>query len=402
MATFAYTARDESGQTQAGTTDAVAASMVVAQLRDRGWTVLNIERTDGQAGEGLLSSFRKSFNQPRGIKVELSLRQLAVMLRGGISLLGAMQTIATQSDSRGVRLSYEQMIAEIEQGKNFSEALEAQSGFPELLVRLVRVGERTGLQEQVLVQAANIMRDRRKVLREILTALSYPAIVFIAAIGAAIFMMTTLIPKLVSLLDGLGKPLPPITRSLVVTAKFFEEWAPTMLLGLFITGIIVTALYLTPTSRLVMDRWVLRVPVIGKIFRLSGTLTFSQTLGTLVQSGVTVLDGLTTVKQMHANTYFALIAQNSRDSVIRGNNLADSLRQKGGYMSLLGTMTAVGEQSGTLDEVLEEVTNFHRAQLSGMIAFLSATITPAIIVAVGSVVGYIYIAFFVGMFAVAG
>jgi type IV pilus assembly protein PilC len=105
---------------------------------------------------------------------------------------------------------------------------------------------------------------------------------------------------------------------------------------------------------------------------------------------------------MHANSYLANIVQRSRDSIIRGNNLADTLREKRAYMPLLATMTAVGEQSGNLDEVLEEVTTFHRSQLSGMISTLSAWVTPVIILVVGSIVGYVYIAFFLGMFAIAG
>ena len=142
--------------------------------------------------------------------------------------------------------------------------------------------------------------------------------------------------------------------------------------------------------------------MIGKLFRISGTLTFSQTLGALVGSGVSVLESLITVQEMHSSTYFASIVQRARDAIIRGQNLADTLRVPGAYMPLLATMTAVGEASGTIDEVLEEVSNFQRAQLSAMIKTLGALVTPVIIVVVGSIVGYVYVAFFVGMFAVAG
>jgi type IV pilus assembly protein PilC len=121
-----------------------------------------------------------------------------------------------------------------------------------------------------------------------------------------------------------------------------------------------------------------------------------------VGSGVSVLESLITVQEMHASTYFASIVQRSRDAIIRGQNLADTLRVPGAYMPLLATMTAVGEESGTLDEVLDEVSNFERAQLSALIKTLGALTTPAIIVSVGSIVGYVYIAFFVGMFSVAG
>lgn len=401
MTTFAFTARDNEGQAQQGLIEADTAARVTAQLRDRGWLVLNV-REQINTNASTKSSLAGALMTPRGIQVELSLRQLAVMLRGGISLLAAMQTIATQSDNRQIRSAYNDLIEKVQQGITFSDALESQPGFPNFLIRLVRVGERTGIQETVLVQAADMMHSRRETVREIAAALTYPAIVLVAAGGASLYMITSLIPKLSKLLEGLGKPLPPITQSLVTASNFVEAWGPLALLVLIAIAVSIIITYLSPTGRLAIDRFVLRIPVIGKIFRLSGTLTFSQTLSSLVSSGVTVLGALVTVQQMHANSYLANIVQRSRDSIIRGNNLADTLREKRAYMPLLATMTAVGEQSGNLDEVLEEVTTFHRSQLSGMISTLSAWVTPVIILVVGSIVGYVYIAFFLGMFAIAG
>ena len=149
--------------------------------------------------------------------------------------------------------------------------------------------------------------------------------------------------------------------------------------------------WLSAAGRIWIERLSLRIPIIGKLFRLSGTLTFSQTLGVLVGSGVSVLEALITVQEMHSSTYFASIVQRSRDAIIRGQNLADTLRVPGAFMPLLATMTAVGEESGTLEEVLSEVSDFHRAQLSAMIKTMSSLVTPAIIVVVGSIVGYVYI-----------
>ena len=333
MTTFAFTARDNEGQAQQGLIEADTAARVTAQLRDRGWLVLNV-REQINTNASTKSSLAGALMTPRGIQVELSLRQLAVMLRGGISLLAAMQTIATQSDNRQIRSAYNDLIEKVQQGITFSDALESQPGFPNFLIRLVRVGERTGIQETVLVQAADMMHSRRETVREIAAALTYPAIVLVAAGGASLYMITSLIPKLSKLLEGLGKPLPPITQSLVTASNFVEAWGPLALLVLIAIAVSIIITYLSPTGRLAIDRFVLRIPVIGKIFRLSGTLTFSQTLSSLVSSGVTVLDALVTVQQMHANSYLANIVQRSRDSIIRGNNLADTLREKRAYMPL--------------------------------------------------------------------
>ncbi|MBM80605.1 MAG: hypothetical protein CMJ78_08440 [Planctomycetaceae bacterium] len=369
----------------------------------RGWRVINLEE---QLAEAIARRSDGSlFNRLVGVssvQVELSLRQLSVMLRGGISLLSAMQTLSTQSDRRAVRRAYDSMIETVQSGRPFSEALESEPGFPEFLVQLVRIGEQTGIQETVLVRAADMMRTRRETIRELATALLYPVIVLLAAIGATGFIVTSLLPQLSELLKSLNRPLPPITQSLIVVSDFTIQWGWHIFGAMVLAAFVVFLTWASPPGRIWMERVSFRIPVVGKLFRISGTLTFSQTLGVLLGSGVTVLESLITVQSMHSSAYFASIVQSSRDAIIRGQSLADTLRVRGAYMPLLATMVAVGEESGNLDEVLEQVSDFHRTQLTAMIKTLSSLVTPAITIVVGSIVGYVYIAFFVGLFSVAG
>ena len=403
MPTFAFVARDDAGQTRRGALEAANAAIVATQLRTRGWIVVTLEEQNSDARDrGTGAGSFKNLLAPRSTQVELSLRQLAVMLRGGISLLSAMQTIASQSDKRSIRRSYTEMIETVQSGQPFSQAIESQPGFPDFLAQLVRIGEQTGIQETVLVRAADMIRTRRETLREIGTALLYPLLVLLAAVAATGFIVTSLLPKLTDLLEALNRPLPAITQSLITTSNFVSEWITQIVIVFVLSTLAIVLTWLSPAGRMWIERVSLRIPVIGKLFRISGTLTFSQTLGALVGSGVSVLESLITVQEMHSSTYFASIVQRARDAIIRGQNLADTLRVPGAYMPLLATMTAVGEASGTIDEVLEEVSNFQRAQLSAMIKTLGALVTPVIIVVVGSIVGYVYVAFFVGMFAVAG
>jgi type IV pilus assembly protein PilC len=403
MPTFAFVARDDAGQTRRGSVDANSAALVATQLRTRGWIVVTLEeqlsatRSSSDRGE-----FLENLLRPRSIQVELSLRQMSVMLRGGISLLSAMQTISTQSDSRAIRRAYTSLIETVQSGRPFSEAIESQLGFPDFIAQLVRIGEQTGIQETVLVRAADMMRTRRETIRELGTALLYPIIVCFAAFGVTAFIVANLLPQLTLLLKSLGKPLPPITQSLITISDFFNEWSVQLIVALLLSVVVFVLTWLSPAGRIWIERSSLRIPVVGKLFRISGTLTFSQSLSVLLDSGVSVLEALITVQEMHSSTYFAAIVQRSRDAIIRGQNLADTLRVRGAYMPLLATMTAVGEESGTLDEVLEEVSSFYRERLSAMIKTLSALVTPVIIVVVGSIVGYVYVAFFVGLFSVAG
>ncbi|MEC9094722.1 MAG: type II secretion system F family protein, partial [Planctomycetota bacterium] len=159
--------------------------------------------------------------------------------------------------------------------------------------------------------------------------------------------------------------------------------------------------YLSTPGRLAIDRLALRIPIIGKIFRLAGTVTFAQSLSVLLRSGISVIEGLLTVEQMHYNQFLAGCVRNSRENVTQGRSLASALSNSQGYMPLLPNMTAVGEQVGNLDEVMDEVATFHDEQLKTMIKSLSAWVTPATTIIVGSIVGYVYIAFFLALFAVA-
>ncbi|MEL6898544.1 MAG: type II secretion system F family protein, partial [Planctomycetota bacterium] len=225
MPSFAFVARDESGQTRTGVIDAANSALVASQLRTRGWIVVKLESqeskgSDNQANAGILDRLFA----PRSVQVELSLRQLAVMLRGGISLLSAMQTIASQSDRRSIRRSYRSMIDTIQSGRSFSQAIETQAGFPNFLSQLVRVGEQTGIQETVLVRAAEMMRTRRETIRDLGTALLYPMLVLFAAVGVTSYIVTNLLPQLSELLKSLNRPLPAITQSLITASGFVSAW----------------------------------------------------------------------------------------------------------------------------------------------------------------------------------
>ena len=201
MASFAFTARDDIGQTQTGVIDAPTAALVASQLRDRGWIVLKVHEEAALETSAPRKSLAGRLFRPRSVQVELSLQQLAVMLRGGISLLSAMQTIATQSDNKAIRVAYEELIDHVQQGRPLSDAMDAHASFPGFVVRLVRVGERTGILETVLVRGADMMGARRDTVRVILTALAYPAIVLFAVGAVTLYIVTTLILRKISLSD---------------------------------------------------------------------------------------------------------------------------------------------------------------------------------------------------------
>ena len=402
MPEFTFTARDESGARQTGVIEAGSSSNVADQIRSRGWLVVSVEENVSEAGifQGG-SSFQLPFTGVRKIDVELALRQLAVMLKGGLTLLSSLNVLAVNSPRRSSRKMWAEVIEDIQSGESFAEAIESQDGIPGFVSRLVNVGEQTGILDSVLIQAADMIKARRALVRDLMTALAYPAIVFVISILIATYLVLVIIPQLGEFLGKMGKELPWITQLLLDVADFIQVWGGPIFVTILVATIGFTAVYLTETGRILIDRIALRIPIIGPIFRLSGTTTFSQSLSILVSSGVTVIDSLRTVETMHYNQYFALCVREARESVMNGRTLASAIGERNAYLPLLTSMTAVAEQSGNLDEVMEDVAVFHGDLLKSKIQTLSAWLAPCVILVVGTIVGFVYIAFIVALFAVA-
>ena len=400
MATFTYSARDRAGRPLRGSVDAPTPQAAAADLRNRGWVVLQIRAQAIRSADRVEGG---GFRLPvSSSDIEVSLRQLAVMLRSGLTLLNALQTLVEQSPRRSVRRVWSDVSRQIQEGSGLAEAMARHPSFTALVVQLVRVGEQTGQLESVLVRAASGLEQRRRLRAQLLGALTYPSIVFVAALGVTGFMVFSVIPKLQQFLGAMGRRLPPLTQFLVDATDFIHAWfLHGLVLGLLLGGLFV-GLRHWPPSRFWMDRYWVRVPILGALSRLAGTVLVARGLSTLLRSGVTLLESLRTVERLMGNRYLASRVSGARDAVIQGGSLAAPLAGQQAFMPMLSGMVAVGESAGTLDEVLEEVARFYEDELQRAIARLAALVEPAIIIVVGGIVGFIYIAFFMALFAAAG
>jgi type IV pilus assembly protein PilC len=378
---------------------------LAGQLRDRGWLVVDIriaaERV-ATISEQLTALNPLKRLPPRSFDIELSLLQMSVMLRGGLTLLSSLHTVGEQARRQTMTHIWHEVSQRVQSGSSFADAMAEHSCFNRLVVQLVRVGEQTGNLEQVVVRAAGILERRRSLRGSMITALAYPAIVFFAAIGVTVFMVFGVVPKLQVFLTSMGRRLPWMTQVLVDIATWCQTYVVHVLVGTVAVIAGGIALYIWPPGRFAIDRFGLRVPVLGPIFRLAATATFSRSLGIMIRSGITLLESLRTVEGLHLNRFLQTRVAAARDNVLNGGNLAEPLGAQHAFMPMLGAMVAVGESTGTLDDVLDEVANFHESQLQLAIKRFSLIIEPAIIVIVGGIVGFVYISFFVALFSAAG
>jgi type II secretory pathway component PulF len=289
----------------------------------------------------------------------------------------------------------------VESGESLSRALEAQGGFPPVVVRLVEVGESSGELDVCLRRAAEGL-ERERILRStVLGALLYPAVVLVLALGTVTYMMVSLVPKLTRFLEQLRRPMPAPTRLLIDISHWVERHALTTGIVLAL-GVLALLLYrATAQGRLKTDRWLLRLPIFGRILLLASTTNFARYLGLLLKSGVRVPKALETVAPLIRNRHLAAHVLEARVRVVHGAELAPQLQRPGGFPALVGGMVAIGERSGSLDEVLTELGDYHDARLSETVRRVLTFLEPALIVFVGTLVGFVYLSFFLAVYSVA-
>ncbi|MDG2222256.1 MAG: type II secretion system F family protein [Rubripirellula sp.] len=419
MPEFNYLARGEGGRVQRGHMVSESATALRAALESRGERLVSVKPIESNRVFGV-TGFDNPLHRlpPRGVTVELALQQMAVMLSSGLGLLQALQTVADQTSSPAMKKVALQLCESIQEGESLSGAMAMHSCFPPITVQLVCVGEASGNLDAVLDRAAAQMGSRRENISSVRTAVAYPAFVGIAAIVVAGYLVLFVIPELEKFLSSIGRRLPAITQSLLDLSVAIRGNGPIVFLIVLVVVIAMVLAYRWPPGRAWFDKWVLRIPVMGTVLRLAGTVTFANSLGVMISSGVTVLEALRTVEGLQGNTYLAGRVADAREQIIEGGNLSDGLRgtsreepgreevnrrpAKAAFMPMLPSMIGVAENTGQMDKVLVQVTLFHEAQLRAAIKKLSALIEPLTIVVVGGIVGYVYLAFFMALFAAGG
>lgn len=396
MTSFEYTALTSSGETVEGRLQAESMEELRWNLLERGLQPERVREADPASDSTRFSP--GDLLSPRSVHVELTLRQVAIMLRSGMTLLSAIETIIEQPPSRAIRRVYETIRDRIESGAPFAEALSEHKCFPPGVVSMIELGEESGNLDMVLERSALSMEARRRNRTATWTALFYPSFTFLFAIGICIYMVIAVIPPMKKALEAMGKKLPAMTQSLLDAADFFARWGLVIGVSLGILLVVFVLVCLWPPGRIWLDRIALRLPVIGKVLRTGATALFARSMATLLGSGIPLVEGLRIVGSIHTNRYLSAVVESARRRILEGGSLAESLSRPHGYTPMMLKMVGVGETSGNLEETLEHVAEFHDEQLQSLIKRLSAMLEPAIVLFVGLLVGYVYIAFFVGLY----
>lgn len=399
---FKVRVRDAAGITRTDSREADSRAALMARLRAEHLLVLAVE--EERVSDGLPGAWHPAWLKPMtSFDVEMGLRQLAAMLRSGVTLVNALATVADQSLSPRARRTWMRVRESILRGSSFAEALAAQKGrFSEIVVRLGEVGERSGELEHAISRAADQLEARRNLRTAVVNALTYPVIAVLMAVGVSAYLVMAVIPKVAEFLVSGGAQLPAITQLLVDVSAWVN--ANGLIILALVGGVCAAwiAVRLHEIGRELQDTFLLRIPITGRILRLAGTALFARSMQIMTESGITLLDSLATGARLMTNRRFRRRVRNAHDSVMKGQSLADSLRPAVEFTPILRQMAAVGEVTGSLPEVFGEAARFHEMLLALAVKRFGMFIEPVTICITGGIVGFVYVAFFMALFAMAG
>lgn len=399
---FRVRVRDSAGLTRTDSREADSRTALMDALRAERLLVIGVETVSDS--DGLPGPWHWSWLKPMTtFDIEMGLRQLAAMLRSGVTLVSALSTVEEQSASPRARRTWRRVRESIVHGHSFAEALSGEKGrFPEIVIRLGEVGERSGELEYAITRAADQLEARRNLRSSVVNALVYPIIAVLMAIGVSAYLVIAVIPKVAEFLVSGGAALPAMTQLLVDVADWVNGHGITILIA--VGGILGgwALLRLLRGGREMEDAFLLRLPVTGRILRLAGTALFARSMQMMTESGMTLLDSLTTGARLMSNRRFRRRIETAHEIVLRGGTLADSLSPAVEFTPMLRRMSAVGEVTGTLPEIFGETARFHEMLLALAVKRFGLLIEPVTICITGGIVGFVYVAFFMALFAMAG
>lgn len=403
MPTFQYKALNNLGKEIKGSADASDARTAIANLRQQNIFVLEIEQdTDKKAGLSKELDL-SSLTEWRSVSTQeliFFFKQQTFMLRAGLPVLQALQLGRTQASGRLGRV-IDRMIADIENGFPLSQAVARNPKvFPPLAVSLISAGENTGELDLVMDRLADHLEKKAALKTQTINAMIYPIIVILAAIGVFIFLVIKIIPAFAKFFAGKGRGLPPSTQFLVDLSAFFVNYGLYILAIIIVIIISLVLMYQTKEGRYKLHNLLLRLPVLGKLMTVAAMAQLTWSLSMMLRSGLTALDALKITAKVIRNRVISDKTYAASNQILAGKDLASSL-QHPRIPTIVTQMIAVGERTGTLDNVLHQLGDYYEERLQLGIRRLSAMVEPALILVIGGMVGFVYYAFFQALFALA-
>lgn len=416
MAKFEYIALDAKGQETKGTIDAGSQTEAIGQIREKGLFPTNITeagaagmtgarrggaRAGGKAGQKKSASGINiqlpGMNRVKPKQLAAFTRQLATLIDAGLPLVRGLRVLMKQEKTPGLKSAIGQMSESIESGTTFAESLAQHPKiFNRLYINMVKAGEIGGILDVVLNRLAEFMEKAQRIRNKVKSAMIYPMVVLVMAVGILTFLMIFIIPRFEEIFSDMleGGELPGLTQFVIHTSRgFVDYWyLVAASIGVLVVGYILANR--TAQGRYVLDSVKLKLPLFGVLLSMTAIARFSRTLGTLMDSGVPVLQALNIVRDTASNEVLARAVHQVHDSVKEGENMAPPIEASGIFPPIVVSMVEVGEETGALPDMLTRVADTYEDEVDNAVAGITSVIEPILIVFLAVIVGTIVIALF--------
>jgi type IV pilus assembly protein PilC len=399
MPVYTWEGRTRQGTTKKGVMEAIGEAAVMAQLRAQMITPINVKAKPKDLLEGM-----RFFKQgPNTRDLVIFTRQFATMIDAGLPLVQCLTIQADQQPKAGFKEVILAVKAEVEQGSTFADALGKHPGvFSDLYVNLVRAGEVGGILDTILTRLAQYLEKADALKRKVKGAMVYPAAIVLVSIGVITLLLVKVIPVFKKMFEEMGGALPGPTQMVVDLSAFLQEW---ILVILAVSGAVLFGFFYARKRlrefRFRTDAFFLRMPIFGPLLRKVAVARFSRTLGTMIASGVPILEALDICARTAGNLVIEAALVKTRAAISEGRTIAEPLEASGVFPGMVVQMIAVGEATGAMDQMLSKIADFYDDEVDTAVAALTSLLEPLMMVFLGGTVGGILLAMYLPIFKIA-
>src|SRR5688572_24515696 len=394
MAQFEYTAKNAtSGQILKGTMDVPTRDEVIAFIRKNRMILVSVREAPTQL------SFKLPGGGVKTRAVVIFTRHFSTMITAGLPLVQSLSILAQQTENKTLKDITKAVVYDVEAGNTVADALAKHpKAFSGLYVNMVAAGEAGGILDTILMRLATFLEKNDALVRKVKGAMTYPAVIMSVAGLAIVVLLVKVIPVFKDMFGSVGMELPLATRIVIGMSAFLTSYWWALLAGIVATVLGLRAWYKTSGGQLAIDAFMLKMPVLGDLLRKSAVSRFTRTLGTLISSGVSILDGLEITAKTSGNRVISDAIMASRASIAGGDTIAAPLQKSAVFPPMVISMIAVGEQTGGLDEMLSKIADFYDEEVDAAVGGLLSLLEPIMIVFLGIVVGGMVVAMYLPIF----
>ncbi len=343
--------------------------------------------------------FKKKVKQR---SIAIFTRQLSTMIDAGLPLVQSLEILSSQQENKIFKQTLREIREDVEGGSTFAGALKKHPAtFTELYTNLVVAGEEGGILDTILTRLANYIEKAEALKKKVKSALVYPSTIVGVAIIVVMILMIFVIPVFETMFKSAGQSLPLPTLIVLAMSKFVKKYVLIVIPGLILLIYLLRKYYQTESGKTIMDRLLLKFPVFGPLFQKIAVARFARTLGTLVSSGVPILDGLNIVAKTAGNRVVEIAIVNARNSIREGETIADPLGRSGIFPPMVIQMISVGESTGALDSMLSKIADFYEEEVDVSVSNLTSLLEPFLMIFLGIVIGGVVIAMYLPIFQMA-